>query len=334
MKRTISILLLAIVICVFYLCGCGSTMLSESDLLAGIPEEIKTIYIDDIPRLLDVTNMEIEKRKTNDETDEVHCTLTLSDGTYETTASYILTYVFYDEGGWILDYWDVLDFHTNVIAAPERESMDAEIKHYYFDQIIFVNQYFSRDTQTCDTVYTVTYQCDNYAYDGNVFLRSNFTPNTYGGSWEHELIYAENFKLNIDGNWAGTPEDINGTRMRSTAFEIDIQSTDMFLSEGSVYFSATEYITSNSSKEYSVYEREDSSAYISPTNNDDKYAALTFSFMVYVGKSDYSVYVKPYEFTVYASGHGGTISGSLHRGYHISVSENSFGWPQYHRVAG
>lgn len=334
MKKTISILLFVIAICLFSLCGCGSATLSESDLLARIPEEIKTIYIDDFPRLLDVTNMEIEKRKTNDELDEVHCTLTLSDGTYETTAQYTLTYVFYDEGGWILDYWDLLDSHTNVIAAPGRESMDAEINRYYFDKIAFDTQSFSGDTQTCETMYTVTYQCTNYTYDGYVLLKSNFATNIYGGSWQHELIYANNFILNVTGNWAGTPEDINGTRMKSTAFEIDIQSTDIWLTEGLIYFSATEYITSNSTKEYSIYEREHSTEHITATNNGDKYAELTFCFVLSVGKSDYNVYIKPYDLTVYASGHGGTISGSLHNGYHITVSENSFGWPQYHRIAG
>lgn len=329
MKRTISILLFVMVICILCLCGCGSTTLSESDLLERIPEEIKTIYIDDILRLLDVTNMEVEKRKTNDEIDEVHCTITMSDGTYETTANYILTYVFYDKGGWILDYWDLIDAHTNVIATPNKEMMETEINRYYFDQIEFDSQVFYDDTQTCDTVYTVSYLCANYSYDGKVLLQSNFVSDIYGGIWQHELVYyPENFRLDINGNWAGTPEDLNCVAL--TAFEIDIQSTDML--EGLVYFSATEYIT-NDKKDYSVNKIENSPAYITGKNKGDRYAEPTFCFDVYFEKSNFSISIEPNNITVDgSSGYGGTIKGYLFKGYHITVGENSFGWPEYHRV--
>lgn len=346
MKKKTIMTLIVLLLCFVCLVGCGTTTLSETDIINSLPDEIKTIYVDETPYTLDVTSMEVEKRKIEEDIDEIHCTITTQNDHYRHTISTVLTYVYYDEGGWILEYYDTIDSSIEAIDGPSQEDVDAELSRYYFDHFDFLEQSYNTDAQTASSIYSVNFTSSNFSYDGNVTLESYFCPDWYGGDWEHVLSYDRDFVWNVDGHWAGDPDDINGSRWNQTALELEIYSVNQ--SGGIIDFCATEY-RSTSDKDYFVRETGNTrtaivmdytgtdyltalSYKISPdeeTLEKLKYQAPTLSFTFDVGDSNYAARITPHSIYVDAVGYGGNVTGYVYRGLYIGIDFNDFGWPQF-----
>lgn len=77
--------------------------LSESQIIAVLPESITSIYVDDALIPLNVDSLKIDRRKTKDGMDEVYCIIELSSDTLAVTKYQHLTFVEYDGNEWILD---------------------------------------------------------------------------------------------------------------------------------------------------------------------------------------------------------------------------------------
>lgn len=88
----------------FLLTSCSGTK-SESDIKTDIPDEYKTITVDGVVHYLEIDDFTIDRRRVEKEEgfETVYCTAELSDETYETTFQYVMEYLYYDKGGWILD---------------------------------------------------------------------------------------------------------------------------------------------------------------------------------------------------------------------------------------
>ncbi len=231
----------------FVLTACGKSAPSEKQIAKDLPEEARTIYIDiddngEESFVLDVQNIEIEKRQTNEKDDTVYCTITMENDEYRYVGDYILYYNYYDKGGWILDNWlDSTDSDGNSsgeiipLSGVTQDVADMRISYYYFDSYSCKNRDFSAETYEEEWgtwnyyytkfIYDVAYDgawCD---YDGEVTLGYNF----YGsegryGTWTAELGYDNPFDCSeLVGVWKAALQDDSWL---TADFEMDIQSFD------------------------------------------------------------------------------------------------------------
>lgn len=104
MKRlVVALLLLTILI----LSGCTTRIPDppdEKQIQSEVSSQLATIQVDDYDyELKYISNIEIEKRQTNEKDDLVYFFFTASYGQYSLSGGYAYYYVYYDEGGWILE---------------------------------------------------------------------------------------------------------------------------------------------------------------------------------------------------------------------------------------
>lgn len=131
MKRILS-LLLAGVLCMGMLAGCGAKMdapPAEEQIFTDISEYGIAEWMEEPGEIVDC---EIVKRQTNEEDKEdiVYCKVTSNEGFCQMEYQFELLYNYYDEGGWILDMvtpvnqdeWKPIDF-LGADGRPMSESM-------------------------------------------------------------------------------------------------------------------------------------------------------------------------------------------------------------------
>ncbi len=104
MKRLALVLLL---LAVLVLPGCTKKTPkppNEEQIQKELSVRLPNLQVDDsVFELSHISNIEIEKRQTNEKDDLVYFFFTASYGQYSLTGGYAYYYVYYDEGGWILE---------------------------------------------------------------------------------------------------------------------------------------------------------------------------------------------------------------------------------------
>lgn len=345
MKKKIAGFILGVTGILMCFSGCGTSELSEKEIISNLPEHMMEIYVDSQVYELEVKEFDIWKRKIEEDTDEIYFNMELGCEEYQVSRDGYLYYVLYDEGGWILeDYFDDLVGIEPLIGVEQAET-DAEMASYYFDTYSFVDHQFDKDTNTSYSVYDVTYDCDNYSYDGQVTMVSTFSENgTYtAGVWDKKLSYEDNFDWNIIGSWAADGSDFSeGRSFRKIAFEISVDAVDQ--SAGTIDFSARLYDCGLTDREVNIYKADDKSesvvvdyagteylAYVKPVfdeamTEEAKYKAPTLSFRTYVEENEVIIKYEPYKATIHIGGYGGAY-GNLQPGYSIRTWNNAeFGY--------
>lgn len=153
MKKSMSLFM---VLCmVLTLCACGkSTGIKESQILSDIPEQFITVD----GQTLNYDSIEVSKRNTEEGVDNIYFTLAASNSDYEVTAQCHFQYNYYSEGGWILDYAEMVNGEYTVTPLNGYSSDSAEeyMQNYYMDYQL-VSSDFGLDG---DSYYT------KYVYEG------------------------------------------------------------------------------------------------------------------------------------------------------------------------
>lgn len=200
-----------------WLTACGSSVPSKKQMAEDLSEDVRTIYIydnyEETPLVLDVTDITIEKRQTNEKDDTVYCTVTMENENYRYIADYILFYNYYDEGGWILD---------NCCTDPEgtagmeiiplnglpEKTANAEMDCYYFDSCSLTDQSFDAyedgSAEICGSSFTydVSYTNTYGSYNGTVSLNYYFYSEGTYGYWTYDaLTYNDSFQWDVTGTW-------------------------------------------------------------------------------------------------------------------------------------
>ncbi len=97
----------SLLLMVLVLSGCAKKIPkppSEEQIQSELSVQLPDLQIDDyVYELGHISNIEIEKRQTNEKDDLVYFFFTASYGQYSLTGGYAYYYVYYDEGGWILE---------------------------------------------------------------------------------------------------------------------------------------------------------------------------------------------------------------------------------------
>lgn len=341
MKRKNLILLGILVFLAFYLCGCQPQILSEEEIIDSMPTELTTIDINGTSTILDVDQFNLLLRKTTDGIDEIHCELILNDGRYINTVECILTYTYYDTGGWVLDSWDVVSAELASTEGLSQYDSDYELSLYYFDTFELQSQTFDSQNQICYSSYNVSYTGTNYSYNGSVTLESYFVDNWFSGYWMHELQYDDAFEWDLAGTWAGGKDEIldyyDNNDVDAFVLYID---TNAISRNNELTFSATAYRSVSSLFTTDKWRARDVDSYctkmymISDENNDDPYGEPVWraDFDIEVEGSNYA---RDYSFEITSNTVellGSTRLGTLQRGYVIDISISSYGYAIFTKV--
>ena len=319
--------------------GCKARTLSEKEIAKTIPENLTHLDIDGYTQSMEVDSIEIEKRKIDDGLDTVYCSVITENDSYRATTDCVLYYTLYDQGGWILDNWEAGNIRVTAIAELSQEETDMEMSRYYFDSYTYVSTEFEEDNQASFTVYDVSFDCDNYSYNGQVTLECWFD----GYSWNKTLNYEKGIDWKVNGMWAASQEDISGVHFANSAFELNILNVDQ---EGEkVELSATDYYKSEVDTVQNIvadrmvvdYTGQDyltTATYrVVPDEEkveEMKYDAPTLSFIFDIEDTTYGIRIKPYEVLL----NSGNAHGNLYKGYHIRSWVDEYGYTQFEKIYG
>lgn len=341
MKRKALILLSILILLAFCLCGCQPRTLSESEIIASLPTELRTIDISGTSTILGVEQFNLLLRKTTDDIDEVHCELILNDGSYIHTVECMLTYTYYDTGGWVLDFWEVTSAELASIDGLSQYDADYELSLYYFDTFELQSQTFDSQNQICYSSYNVSYTGTNYSYNGSVTLESFFVDNWFSGYWMHELRYDDAFEWDLAGTWAGGKDEIldyyDNNDVDAFVLYIDMNAISP---NNELTFSATAYRSVSSLFSTDKWRARDVENYRTQMYmiSDEDYVN-PYSEPVWRANFDIEIegsnYARDYSFeitsnTIELLGNGRL--GTLHRGYVIDISISSYGYAIFTKV--
>ena len=98
------------------LVGCKKSALSEKELINILPEDIVSYMLENELYQSEVTNLEIERRQTNNKSDTVDAIISLEDDYTERTIYATLHLEYYDTGGWQIDSWSP---YSDEICTPK-----------------------------------------------------------------------------------------------------------------------------------------------------------------------------------------------------------------------
>lgn len=231
---------------IFVLAACGNAAPDEGQIKKDMPEEARMIYVDsgygEDEIVLDVTGVNILKRQTNDKDDTVYCTISMENEDYRYVANWVLTYNYYDQGGWILDSWLIDEESTPAEIIPlngiPQEKADAEMNNYFFDSYTLHNKTFADDGKSIVFDYMVEYTDTYCSYNGRAALDYYFHNEGNYAYWENKGVgYYDNWKFNIIGNWKCTSVESRG----GDVFDFDINIVSIDEVNYTLDFEAIEY---------------------------------------------------------------------------------------------
>ena len=227
------ILTIISVLTLLSLCGCTPEAKTEDEIKSDFTDEMKTLSVDvswggnsTLP--LELESLEIEKRQTNDKDDTVYCDVVMKNDEYDMTASYVLYYNYYDEGGWILDNYEVLERDITPVNGMNEWFVEEYMSHNY-GNYTFKDKNFSQNNTVCEFTYTVEEKHEYCSYIGEVVLVCEFYSDEYSATWVGDA-YDGNVECvwDIDGKWYAGIEDTKESLKseKYTIVNIDIASFD------------------------------------------------------------------------------------------------------------
>lgn len=140
----------------------------KNDLIA---EEANCFYLNNQPTYLNIDSIEILRRKTDPDYDEVHVAMVFADDYYVVNVEYILCYAYYDIGGWCLDDYVMSEYQSKAIANPASDSDFIEFMQNYFSSCTITDRTQSTDptgayTETFHFTATLDYAYLSVSFSG------------------------------------------------------------------------------------------------------------------------------------------------------------------------
>lgn len=260
------------------LTACQDSVPKEGQIKEDIPEDMRVIYVDsgfgEETITLDVTEVNILKRQTNEKDDTVYCTVVMSNDDYEYTADWVLNYVYYDQGGWVLEGYTYNEQSDNSpilipLTGVSQEVADSEMNCYYFDSFALKEHVFEDESDGYYEYYhsyfdyEVEYSNTYCSYNGNVILDYYFQNDKNYGYWGYgDPQYSDEFQWNVEGVWETT--ELNNLKdaiqvgrhedtVKISIDSIDIDNGFVDVSVSNTYFSKTWVWYSGENSNYVEY---------------------------------------------------------------------------------
>lgn len=204
MKKSVLLIVFGIAV---ILTGCGKKAPSEEKIKEDIPENLRSVFVRntdyeyDEYYVLDIDNITVNKRQTNEKDDTVYCTIETSNKDYELIEDCILYYNYYDEGGWILDDYEIESQTVTPLTGVPEELAEIEINKFYFDDYELTDHLYDSYYETSIYYYNTNYKATNCHYNGSVKLYFSADINANTIEWTDQIEYDEPFIWDIEGSW-------------------------------------------------------------------------------------------------------------------------------------
>lgn len=211
MKKFVFSLLMAVVVfACMTACGVPSPP-NEKQIAKDLTTDIYTVAVkspfDPIGTdvyALDIKDITIFKRQTNEKEDTAYCVVELENEYYRFTKYVKLLYNFYDKGGWILDDWEYYDdMSYQLIGNPLEGDLVVSKFSYEYDKAELEESAFDADTGS--VVFTVNVSSkhenavvsgrleDTYTFCGNQWIE-NYDSSDLSTEWNNVLGTWEYFE--------------------------------------------------------------------------------------------------------------------------------------------
>ena len=147
---------------------------------------------------IEFESLTIEKRQTNDKSDNVYCIVDLKNEIYHCKKYVVCHYNYYDQGGWILDeYSGYKNTECTVISNPFDDNSifnallnyEYTLNHYKTMDLAGVS--FDSESDTIVYTYDITKKIDDEIYAGKAILTLAFD----GSGWKPDLEKPSNQEL-------------------------------------------------------------------------------------------------------------------------------------------
>lgn len=184
---------------------------------------------------LDIEQLEVLRRKTNSDYDEVYVSVSLSNEQYVVEAEYTLYYSYYDVGGWVLDTYS-LTSHQSGVTGPLLD--DAALINYcsqFFSSAEIVDRTYGIDTSGIyqDNISLYTTQESTYITEiYSCYINLSF----YDDYW-HETCNIDLY----DVDWSRLIETWQFTHYDEY---VELTITDIFFTDSNYITVAYDYKTS------------------------------------------------------------------------------------------
>lgn len=267
MRKIVVSLLMGILLCIF-LTSCGIPKPpNEKQIAEEFPDEITTIIIEnpfDATNLdvyeMNIEELSIEKRQTNEKNDVAYCIVELANEYYHFTKYVRLNYNYYDQGGWILDGWDYYnDMAYQVLVDPFGEDCAALKWSYEYANVNVENATLNIDQNS------IVYELRVGTMHQNATIRGKLI-DTYifnGIQWvEYTDTSGINTEWEIVGNWEYIVKSTSNSFVFGCTMVIDSFDQDAASASGVCEFFYTELSPIRLQVEQRSYQRDFSDAQI------------------------------------------------------------------------
>lgn len=226
MKRFAAVLVL-LVLCISLLAGCSAlfgSSKSEKQIMEDIGEDITVFLLDDERIQLYVEDLEIEKRKTEDDLDKVYCKIKMTNDNISVTTYQLMTYVKYNGNEWLFEQAIPYEEEEVEILEPTSQMYDKVIKYIVWytngggimsDESVndLANDFESMiDTYSVacngrfvEYVFEVSKTVGVANTTGTIYATSEVCTGRAGGYYTAHSVENSNLstKWNVEGKWYG-----------------------------------------------------------------------------------------------------------------------------------
>jgi len=227
------------------LVGCKKSALSEKELINILPEDIVSYMLENELYQSEVTNLEIERRQTNNKSDTVDAIISLEDDYTERTIYATLHLEYYDTGGWQIDSWSPYsDEICTPKIAPDENKILQKAKNAGVTNMEKTDEYLDLSSGTYTCTYSVSEEHAYITFKGDLYISAYFAHervDTDRGmmthcSWEYEREDGTLIpEWNVLGNWSGNEGPKNDVGLYDSRFDVTLKGLDeKYVNEGSV----------------------------------------------------------------------------------------------------
>lgn len=186
--------------------------LSKSEIISALPESITSICINNELIPLSLDSLKIDRRKTQDDVDDVYCVIELSSDTLSVTKYQQLTFVKYNGNKWIMDWYAPYATEEVRVLKASDELYDWAIGRieYSDDRYASIESYITNyDVSVSDREVTYVFDINKTIGLMSIIGQITFEGTLNGDEYEGYSWYgwpdnsAVQISWDVDGTWNG-----------------------------------------------------------------------------------------------------------------------------------
>ena len=194
------VILFCMLVLTAFLAGCRKSAPDVEKMKQDFSTDNRTIYVDDVPYVLQLKSLDIDRRQTDDTEDNVWCLFVLEDDVYRLEGTVKFEYEYYNEGGWLLEDIHISDENLSITndVLPDFMKKYTELNTCYY---YGASSYDLIDSLDMEYVgHTSNEQNDYHKFEYNIYNEKKYCidQGTYSIEWKLDKIGSKNYRWNYD----------------------------------------------------------------------------------------------------------------------------------------